>query len=150
MAAQWLLENGADPNICLPGDNKNAVMVFLERNNNTAMLVLPNSGIVGIKQSLATSLLYNLISHPELKLNHQDSHQNTLLHYCLLNYVSAIIATIRQLIERGANPTLKNNNGKTPLDLAREIINKDKSIQDIIELLEQAEIDFNLRQSADQ
>lgn len=144
MAARWLLENGADPNICHSQNEKNAVMVFLERNNNTAMLVLPNAGFIGIKQSETTSLLYSLINHPKLSLDHQDSDQNTLLHYCLLNYASAIIATIRQLTERGANPTIKNKHGKTPLDYAKEIEGKD--IEDVIELLTQAEIDFNSRE----
>jgi hypothetical protein len=141
MAAEWLLENGADPNIHFPEDKQNVVMVFLKRNANVAMLVGPNAGVVGIKQSLTTSLLCNLISHPGLNLDHQDSANNTLLHYCLLNYLSVIIHTIRLLLERGANPTIKNNDGKTPLDLARE-----KKDENIIRLLEQAEIDYKKRE----
>ena len=50
-------------------------------------------------------------------LNRQTKEGNTPLHYCVIQDQSE---SMRLLLRSGANPALENNNGKTPLDVAKE------------------------------
>ena len=50
-------------------------------------------------------------------LDRQTREGNTPLHYCVIQNQSE---SMRLLLRSGANPTVENNNGKTPVDIAKE------------------------------
>jgi ankyrin repeat protein len=53
--------------------------------------------------------------------NSRDCHGNTVLH-TLVQYIGLANhnRTIALLLDRGLDPSLRNNDGKTPLDIAKE------------------------------
>ena len=63
---------------------------------------------------------YDLINHilkKDVDLNIQDNEGNAVLHYASGN---CLIHLTARLISKGANPLIINNEGKTPIDLAKE------------------------------
>ena len=50
-------------------------------------------------------------------LNKQTREGNTPLHYCVIQNQCE---SMRLLLRSGANPCVENNNGKTPIDIAKE------------------------------
>jgi len=140
----WLIENGADVNICTQ-ERQNVVMLFLNQDDDCVPPLVSVNGEIedSPQRGTVSPLLYRLITSPTLDLDHQDNTNNTALHYCLLQHSDQIFARIRLLLERGANPTIKNNDGKTPLDLAKE----GKYEPEIIELLENAVADFKFKKN---
>jgi Arf-GAP/SH3 domain/ANK repeat/PH domain-containing protein len=50
-------------------------------------------------------------------LDRQTREGNTPLHYCVIQNQPE---SMRLLLRSGATPTVENNNGKTPVDIAKE------------------------------
>jgi hypothetical protein len=128
--ACWLIENGADINICTP-EGRNAFMIALAKSR--------------------TKLIGQLLCHSALDVNHQDIKQDTPLHCCFYGFVQntffgrkintsrcpEVYKIVKKLLEKGANPLAMNNDGKTPLMLAQEC-----GYQPVIDLLENAAVAF--------
>jgi serine/threonine-protein phosphatase 6 regulatory ankyrin repeat subunit B len=93
-----LLENGADVNIA---DNEGLTPMM-------AMILRGDPS----RSKLITAVLIQYGADP----NRQDDKGNTALHYAAKMNLSD---TVSELIEKGASPDLKNNDGQTPLDLAQ-------------------------------
>ena len=51
------------------------------------------------------------------QLDKQTREGNTPLHYCVIQNQCE---SMRLLLRSGANPCVENNNGKTPIDIAKE------------------------------
>lgn len=143
--AVWLIENGADITCCTP-DGKNASMIALEALNDR--------------------LIDTLIDHPACNVNHQDNNKNTPLHCCFRGIFSHsfrfdrewrdkkgfpfVHKAVTKLLEKGANPTVINKDGKAPLDLAKELdyqldLAKELDHQLFVELLEKATANLNFK-----
>ena len=116
------------------------------------------------------------MNHPKLDVHYTDNENNTLLHYAIRGMLDALsfgknegpysstiendfmIEVINQLLTKGANPTIKNNFGKTPLEYALQESGRVfmkypkyyKGIisQKIIDLLLDAEHNFNSQKKA--
>ncbi|XP_050731389.1 arf-GAP with SH3 domain, ANK repeat and PH domain-containing protein 2-like isoform X2 [Eriocheir sinensis] len=73
---------------------------------------------VAIYQENGTSLpLVDFLVQNSHSLDRQTVEGNTPLHYCV---ISNKPECMRLLLRVGANPSIENNNGKTPLDIANE------------------------------
>ncbi len=150
----WLITNDADINK-RNGDGKNPVIVAIE-NYKKELIIL-------------------FLDHPTLDVHHKDIHDNTLLHFCVGTILNCtlfqieannveydfMITVIEQLLEKGANPTVKNKSGRTPMEFALQESGKErpnihfpeepsghyKNIisQKIIDLLKEAEEDWKDR-----
>jgi len=117
-----LLQKGADVNITDP-TGRNALLVSVDSHQKEYIKLLVSNGI---------------------DINSQDNDGNTALHY-LFNKVLAnkmYIPTCKEiakpLLEEGADPHIRNNEGKSPMDLAvesgeNELINLLKSSKSMIE-----------------
>jgi ankyrin repeat protein len=118
---QRLIEHGGDVNIRDP-KGKNALLVSVDSNQ--------------------TEYIELLVSHG-IDINSQDNDGNTALHYPLARVLrnkmflpsSKEIAKI--LLDEGADPTIRNKEGKSPMDLAMEtgeseLINLLKSSNSIV------------------
>ena len=82
-------------------------------------------------QEFAETCLHHAISHEtgnslhmvdflvqnSSSLDRQTREGNTPLHYCVIQNQSE---SMRLLLRSGANPAVENNNGKTPVDIAKE------------------------------
>ena len=82
-------------------------------------------------QEFAESALHKAISHENghslhivdfivqnsLSLDKQSREGNTPLHYCVIQNQPE---SMRLLLRSGANPSVENNNGKSPLSIAKE------------------------------
>lgn len=83
---------------------------------------------IAIKEDVDTSIASTLIN-AGADLNVQDDYtKNTALHYAVLNKNSKTY--VQMLIEAGADITLRNRNGQTPMDLV-----KTKTLRTFIENL---------------
>ena len=134
--ACWFVENGADINVLTP------------RKQNAAMFALMNSDL---------ELMDKIVDHPDFNINHQEIEKYTPLLCCFYhkNLVMGnrqidktrcphIYNIVKKLLAKGANPLAMSDDGKTPLGLAQEA-----GDQPLIELLEKAVADFNLKKNAD-
>lgn len=106
-----LIKKGIDINLCNTHGQNGAMQSYRVHLKNSFLLLL------------------DCLS---LNVNHQDNQGDTLLHYCIkkvyaldysiderLQYVyEPMYSVIEKLLTKKANPTIKNNEGKTPLDLA--------------------------------
>lgn len=118
---QWFLENGADINRVATSDGCNAAMKAIR------------------ERVCGKEVLFLFFQHPALMIDYQDKNKNTLLHWCVYEYsFDSMFKAMKQLLERGANPTLINKDGSTPLDLAKAI-----KYGHFITLLKKATNDFN-------
>ena len=59
------------------------------------------------------------------EIDAQNIHGNTPLWVAIINYKGDDSNVIELLLKRGANPHIKNNAGKTPIELAKLIANYD-------------------------
>jgi ankyrin repeat protein/predicted O-methyltransferase YrrM len=104
-AVELLLQHGADANTP-DRTGKNVLQVAAASNQKDYIRILVSQGI---------------------DINSQDGDGNTALHYPLNNavrnrmFLPYITETVKVLMEEGADPLIKNKEGKSPLDLAREI-----------------------------
>ena len=142
-AAHWLIENGADINVCTP-EGDNACTLALSRGH--------------------TRFTKAFIERKDFISNHQNNKGDTALHYyigylkrsseCNENYYNdedrryyifvgeKHDASIQDLLKKGANPILVNEAGESPLMIAH-MIKVDKIRAIVLELLEEAAIKFN-------
>ncbi len=110
MPLEWLLDKGANINKCNV------------KKQNAAMLMFKNH---------RQYMIEFLLEYPKLNINvnHQDIEENTLLHYCIEEIkernrpydrdrmMNLALVRIQQLLNKGANPVIKNKKGQTPLEL---------------------------------
>ncbi len=114
--AIWLIDNGADITVHDPCKT-NACMMAL------AIHWKP--------------LTEKILNHPRFDVHYSDNAKNTPLHYCFFKFQEDGIARydqdawrrywmdeiIEKLLQKGADPTAINGDGKTPLDFAK--VNRD-------------------------
>ena len=93
-----LLEAGADPDRA-------------DRDGLTPIMAAITAGNIDRVRTVILRLLVNGADP-----NRQDSNGNSALHHAAMNNIAEAIP---QLIKYGASPALKNNDGQTPLDLAK-------------------------------
>lgn len=104
-AVELFLQHGADTD-ALDRTGKNALLTASASNQKDYIKVLVSAGI---------------------DINSQDGEGNTALHYPLNNvlrnraYLPLSTELVTVLLEEGADPRIKNKDGRSPLDLAREI-----------------------------
>ncbi|MBL0319892.1 MAG: ankyrin repeat domain-containing protein [Alphaproteobacteria bacterium] len=72
-------------------------------------------------------IMRNLMDHPQINLNVKDELGNTPLHIAV-SYGNTELVT--KLLEKGADPTLTNNDNKTPMSLAEAL--KQKSLVEVL------------------
>ncbi len=106
--AEWLIENGADISMRQGCDGRNALMIAMS--------------------SMNRFMVFKLIGHPKTQPNAKDNKGNTpllcALESCDIWPVPSIFAEIiQQLLEKGADPELGNNDGLTPLKQAENMKN---------------------------
>jgi hypothetical protein len=145
-----LINNGANINQS-DSSGKNAIMWAMEGNKK--------------------ELIQLFLDHPHLDVNYTDNGNYNLLHCCIKtmlkydcfngrrsNDYDFMLDVMQQLLEKGANPTIKNNSGETPLEYALAESGKEQlrlhyrnkpsgrfnniMPQKIIDLLKQAELTF--------
>jgi ankyrin repeat protein len=115
-AIELLFLEGADVNILDPM-GKNALLVSIGSHQIGYIKLLVSTGI---------------------DINSQNNYGNTALHYPIFNvlknkmYLPYSKEIVKNLVEEGADPNVKNKDGKTPMDLAveseeNELINLMKS-----------------------
>ncbi len=111
---QYLLKNGANINQA-------------SFNGKTPLMYANNSGTITL-----------LAKQPDLNINQQDSSGNTALLRAIQNYFPDIvenrdqdIAVIQTLLNSGANPTIANDTGDTPLKAAQAT--GDQEVVDMIQ-----------------
>lgn len=126
IVVEWLYDNGANINAYTP-DGRNAFMLLC-------------SGYAAYRMNL-------VLNHKDFNVNHQDNKQDTALHYLVdilaKHYGKDIaLARLEQLLEKGANPTIKNARGATPLQLAYLL-----GDEDLINRLKDAETDWNSKKN---
>jgi len=103
-AIELLLQQGADINITDPS-GRNALHISVASYQRGYIGFLTSKGI---------------------DINSQDNDGNTALHYPLMNvlknklYLLNSKETVKILMEEGADPHIRNNKGKSPMDLAVE------------------------------
>jgi len=103
-AIELLLQQGADINITDPS-GRNALHISVTSYQRGYIGFLTSKGI---------------------DINSQDNDGNTALHYPLMNvlknklYLLNSKETVKILMEEGADPHIRNNKGKSPMDLAVE------------------------------
>jgi len=103
-AIELLLQQGADVNIPDPA-GRNALLVSVGSNQKEYIELLVSKGI---------------------DIDSQDNDGNTALHYPLMNvlknkmYLPYSKEIVKIILEEGADPHIRNNGGKSPMDLAVE------------------------------
>ena len=146
MPMKWLLDKGADINKCNIKKQNSAMIMF---------------------QKHCQYMIEALLEYPKLKINinDQDIEGNTLLHYCIEEVkgrnvphnrdamMDSILMRIKALLDKEADPTIKNKKDQTPLELGlcsnnlgNEFIQK-IDCPKIINLLQEAEINWKNRTS---
>lgn len=103
-----LLKHQADPNIRYQIYNyksKSILQVFIERKISETLT------------DASRFVLESLISHGA-NINSKDDNETTPLHSAVKTHN---IELVKFLLEKGADPTLKNSNNETPIELAKSI-----------------------------
>jgi hypothetical protein len=126
--SRWFIENGADVNACTP-DGVSVFMYLCKR-----------------YRTYPPRLRDLVIKHRNFNVHYQDSRKNTALHYLVrcgidnATFRDFFYNEIKLLLGKGANPTLKNIDGKTPLHLANK-----RRTYSLITLMENAVTDWNAK-----
>ena len=111
--AEFLIEEGADVN------------AFETRNDGQIRLT---PLMIAIKHSDFKTVKL-LSENNDIKINKQDSDGNTALIYASEFYVPKNIMKI--LLEKGADPNIRNNNGKTALNIIKDYLEKEEKFTNI-------------------
>lgn len=117
-------------------DNKFLINYLL--NNNANINQAGFNGKVALMYAHDPKIITLLAEKPNLNINQQDASGNTALLRAILNYFpedeehrNQNIAIIQTLLDKGANPTIANNNGETPLQAAQATA--DQEVIDIVQ-----------------
>ena len=104
-------------------DNKFLINYFIEHGANINQAGF--NGKTPLMYANSADIITFLATQPNLNINQQDASGNTALLRAIQNYFpedeehgEQNIAIIQTLIDNGANPTIANNNGETPLQAA--------------------------------
>lgn len=116
MNVEFLLDHGAKSSICYPKDGQSSLHLAI---------IVAHQGI----------LQFLLEYQDELNINIQNHRLNTPLHLASLK---CDLALVKLLVDAGADLTLKNKQGYTPLDLVQ--LNTDSNKQDKEILIQYFEI----------
>ncbi|KAL4914745.1 ankyrin repeat-containing domain protein [Aspergillus aurantiobrunneus] len=126
-----LLDNGADTEVQQEGSEGTAIMRAIDHGEVSIVQLLINRGANvhhtdvfyrGLLHSAAVNrrseILRILLAHdPTLDVNMQDVHGKTTLHDIAR---MGDLETVDVLLEHGADPTIKDNYGRTPIRVAHE------------------------------
>lgn len=110
--AKFLIEEGADVNAF-------DIVVLNDRSIRLTPLILATE----LSQFDTVKLLSE---NKDIKINKQDRNGNTALIYASKFYVPKNI--MEKLLEEGADPNIKNNDGKTASDIIKDYLNKEEKI----------------------
>ncbi|XP_035671428.1 TPR and ankyrin repeat-containing protein 1-like [Branchiostoma floridae] len=111
---------------CLESEDFAAVQMLLEQGANLSKLTLregdtPYHAAVQIAKEGKCGILKLLISKGEIDHSIRDSSGNTLMHVAVKGKYSMDGAKlIEELVRMGVDPSVKNNEGMTPLDYLKE------------------------------
>lgn len=135
---EHLLKNGADPNIANSLDNRNNALHYLVLSKNCWVIEnWEKSQLKGYVPNIKYIYMFaDLLFRYGLDLNAQNRNGDTALHLCFSE--KPWIGMARHLIQLGANPTIKNNEGisvSTLPDYARCFEEEDSSIESSQEYL---------------
>uniref|UniRef100_T1KWX7 ArfGAP with SH3 domain, ANK repeat and PH domain-containing protein n=1 Tax=Tetranychus urticae TaxID=32264 RepID=T1KWX7_TETUR len=110
--------------VFVEGGNLNWILPSFTANSEASL------HIIIAKEDGSSLHITDFLAQNNADLNMKNRQGNTPLHYCVLHNQSECM---KILLRCGANSLLKNNEGKTPLQLAKE-----KELPNLIELLEHA------------
>jgi hypothetical protein len=148
--AQWIIENGADINIATASEFR-WVHILVPAKQTASLLAL---------RFFRKSLIPELLRHQAFKVDYQDDNNDTPLHCCfyglkdhrtgqnfcdyncqrdVMQRAPFVYSIVQELLKKGANPTVVNKDGRTPLMLAQE-----SGYQPLIDLLEKAVAEFEV------
>jgi ankyrin repeat protein len=127
---RWLLDQGAAIDVRAENDVTALVSAIFSYRPAVIRLLLERGGDPTIANSegwtpLACAswqgrleIVRLLLAHPSATtiIDHGDAHNQTALHYACLRGAGGVA---RALLESGANPTVANHAGVTPLDVAK-------------------------------
>lgn len=141
-AAHWLIESGADINVCTSsGDNACTLALSLGHTRFMKAFIERKDFIPNHQNNKGDTALHYYVGHikrlSECEGDYNDD--DRCYRICVMEKPDA---TIQGLLKKGANPILVNEAGETPLMIAR-MIKVDKIKETVVELLEQAAIKFD-------
>ncbi|MCQ2755029.1 MAG: AAA family ATPase, partial [bacterium] len=122
---EFLHQNGANLNIQDIYGNSLLHQAIIKKQNNIIDYLIDNEINLDLEDINGKTPLFLTIDNPELfdKLNqagadlhHKDKNGQNLLHYAAINDNSELYL---KLLNLGLNPFLKNNSGKTSVDIAK-------------------------------
>jgi len=155
--ALWIIENGGGID-AITGSRQqwreSHVSLPIKQNASTLVLRFFHKDLIPV-----------ILQHQAFRVNYQDNNNDTPLHCCFYGLISHntgsnvcdrhctvdgerfpfVYETVRNLLEKGANPTVRNKQDKTPLNLAKQF-----GYQPLIELLENAVADFEFNRVVDE
>ena len=83
--------------------------------NYICNVIQPTRTFIAAAQKNDQSTCLNMLEHDTLEINLPDGRGNTALHYCVQQNSTQMV---RELLMHGADPSIKNNEGCTPISYA--------------------------------